>query len=183
MFGRELERVWIEGLLDRARAGPVGIAIEGTPGIGKTTVWRHAVDASRLRGYRVLEATPSEPDAALAFSGLGDLFDGLADDRLARLPDPQRRALSAALFRSDAADAPVDLEALPRAVLGVLRGLADEATVVVAIDDEQWLDRSSARVLAFALRRIREERICLLLSRRADGALLAGGAGCVRSRD
>ena len=57
----------------------------------------------------------------------------------------------------------------------MLRGLAADAPVVVAIDDEQWLDRASARVLAFALRRIRAERICLLLSRRVDshGALWA----------
>ena len=77
-----------------------------------------------------------------------------------RLPDPQRRALGAALFLSDASEAPGDLDALPRAVLGVLRRLAVEATVVVAIDDEQWLDRASGRALAFALRRVRDERIC-----------------------
>ncbi|HET6583111.1 MAG TPA: hypothetical protein VFG69_06685, partial [Nannocystaceae bacterium] len=89
------------------------------------------------------------------------------------LPDPQRRALRAALFLGDADEAPADLDALPRAVLGVLRWLAGDATVVLAIDDEQWLDRASARVLAFAVRRIRDDRICLLLSRRADsdGAL------------
>ena len=116
-----------------------------------------------------MEAAPSEADSVLAFSGLGDLFDGLADDALAGLPDPQRRALGAALFLSDAADAPTDVEALPRAVLGVLRRLAGDATVVVAIDDEQWFDRASGRVLAFALRRIRDERVCVLLSRRTDG--------------
>jgi len=173
LFGREPERARIEQLLDRASRGPVGIAIAGTPGIGKTTIWRYAVEAARARGYLMMEAAPSEMDAALAFSGLGDLFDGLTDDSCADLPDPQRRALRAALFLSEAGGAPADLDALPRAVLGVLRGLAGEATVVVAIDDEQWLDRASARVVAFALRRIRDERICLLLSRRAasDGAL------------
>jgi DNA-binding NarL/FixJ family response regulator/tetratricopeptide (TPR) repeat protein len=173
VFGREPECARIEQLLDRAPAGPVGIAIEGTPGIGKTTVWRHALDSARARGYRVLEATPSEPDAALAFSGLGDLFDGLGDELFGCLPEPQRHALRGALFLSAPSEAADDLDALPRAVLSVLRALAVEATVVVAIDDEQWLDRASARVLAFALRRVRRERICLLLSWRtdSDGAL------------
>lgn len=154
-------------------AGPVGIAIEGVPGIGKTTVWRHALEAVRARGYRVLEAASSEADAGLAFSGLGDLFDRLGDDVFGCLSDPQRRALDAALFLSAPSEAPDDLDALPRAVLTVLRALTVDATVVVAIDDEQWLDRASARVLAFALRRIRDERICLLLSWRtdSDGAL------------
>lgn len=169
MFGREAERTRIGELLAAAAGGPVGIAIEGSAGIGKTTVWRDAVEAAGLGGFRVLVAAPSEADSALPFSGLGDLFDGLSRQALERLPDPQRRALRAALFLSDASEAPEGLDALPRAVLSVLRALAAEATVVVAIDDEQWLDRASARVLAFALRRVREERICLLLSRRAHG--------------
>ena len=173
MFGREPECARIEQLLDRAPAGPVGIAVEGAPGIGKTTVWRHALGSARARGYRVLEAAPSEADAALAFSGLGDLCDGLGDELFGCLPDPRRRALGAALFLSAPSEAPDDLDALPRAVLSVLRALASDSTVVVAIDDEQWLDRASARVLAFALRRIRGEPICLLLSWRtdSDGAL------------
>jgi DNA-binding CsgD family transcriptional regulator len=168
VFGREPECTRIEQLLDRAAVGPVGIAVEGPPGIGKTTVWRHAVHAAARRGFHVLEAAPAEADAPLAFSGLGDLFDGLVADAVAGLPDPQRRAFGAALFLSDAGDAPVDVEALPRAVLGVLRRLAVEAPVVLAVDDEQWFDRASGRVLAFALRRIRDERVCLLLSRRSD---------------
>jgi DNA-binding CsgD family transcriptional regulator len=168
LFGRKAERTRIAELLVCAAGEPVGVAIEGTPGIGKTTIWGDAVEAARTRGYHVLVAAPSEADAALAFSGLGDLFDGVSGEVLDRLSDPQRRALGAALFLSEAPAAPEDLDALPRAVLSVLRALAVDAAVVVAIDDEQWLDRDSARVLSFALRRIREERICLLLSRRAD---------------
>jgi DNA-binding CsgD family transcriptional regulator len=173
VFGREPECARIEQLLDRASAAPVGVAFEGAPGIGKTTVWRHALEAARARGYHVMEAAPGEADAALAFSGLGDLFDGLGDELSGCLPEPQRRALGAALFLSAPPEAPDDLDALPRAVLSVLRALAADATVVLAIDDEQWLDRSSARVLAFALRRVRGERICLLLSWRtgSDGPL------------
>ena len=71
----------------------------------------------------------------MAFSGLGDLFDGFGDELFGRLSDPQGRALDVALFRSAPSEAPGDLDALPRAVLSVLRALAVEATVVVAIDD------------------------------------------------
>ena len=71
------------------------------------------------------------------------------------------------MFERDAEAGP-DPHALPRAVLGVLEGLTAEAPLVVAIDDEQWLDRPSARVLAFALCRLRTERVGLLLSRRPD---------------
>ncbi|HYB25163.1 MAG TPA: AAA family ATPase [Solirubrobacteraceae bacterium] len=68
MFGREAERTQIEGLLDSVAAGPAGLALEGAPGIGKTTLWRAAVASARRRGYRVVEAAPGEPDAVLAFA-------------------------------------------------------------------------------------------------------------------
>ena len=55
----------------------------------------------------------------------------------------------------------------------MLRRLSNEQPLVVAIDDEQWLDRPSARVLGFALRRLREEHVGVVLTRRSDsdGAL------------
>ena len=182
MFGREAERTQIEVLLDSVAAGPVGLALEGAPGVGKTTLWRAAVASARRRGYRVLEAAPGEPDAALAFAGLGDLLDGVIGEVVADLPDPQRHALLSALSLGDASAAPAEPTALPRAVLRVIRGVAASGPVAVAIDDEQWLDRPSARVLAFALSRLRTEPVCVLLTRRleSDGALwpeLAGGFG------
>ena len=98
------------------------------------------------------------------------------------MPDPQRRALAAALFVGDAADARTDPQALPRAALAVMRQLSASGPLLIAIDDEQWLDRASARALAFALCRVRDERICVMLARRpqSDGALwseLARGFG------
>jgi hypothetical protein len=41
-----------------------------------------------------------------------------------------------------------------------------QAPVVLAVDDVQWLDPSSVSALAFALRRMREQPILLLLARR-----------------
>lgn len=182
MFGREAEREQIEQLLEQVAVGPVGLALEGVPGIGKSTLWREGVQLARDRGLQVLATAPSEPDGALAFAGLGDLFDELPGSVVADLPEPQRRALDAALFVGDDAAAPADRQALPRATLSVLRGVAAAVPLLVAIDDEQWLDRASARVLAFALCRVRDEQILVLLARRphSDGALwpeLARGFG------
>ena len=182
MLGRDADRAYVEQVLDAVADGPVGLMLEGEPGIGKTTVWSEAVGSARRRGYRVLEAAPAEPDAQLGFTAIGDLFDRLPQDLLRGLSPTQRRAVESALLVSPAPDMPVDLEALPRAVLAVLRRLSEEDPVVVAIDDEQWLDRPSARVLGFALRRLRDERIGVIMTRRTDsnGALwpeLARGFG------
>jgi len=173
MVGREGERARIEQALNEVSGGPVGLCLEGAPGIGKTTVWREAVDAARERGYRVLCTTPAEPDAQLSFAALGDLLDGEVSEALADLPDPQRRALRASLLLDHPSDAPSGPGLVPRAVLSVIRELAAEGPLVVAIDDEQWLDRASARVLGFALCRLREEPVSVLLARRTndDGSL------------
>src|SRR5262249_14326798 len=56
------------------------------------------------------------------------------------------------------------------AVRSGLELLAAEAPVVVAIDDVQWLDPSSASALAFALRRLRAQPVLLLLTRRLGEA-------------
>ncbi len=147
--------------------------LEGAPGVGKTTLWRAAVQSARGREYRVLTTAPGEPDAVLAFAGIGDLFDGPIHELAGDLPGPQRHALFAALSLEGAPDVPADSTALPRAILTLVRGLAASRPVVVAIDDEQWLDPASARVLAFALCRVREEPVCVLLTRRleSDGTL------------
>jgi hypothetical protein len=69
------------------------------------------------------------------------LFDGLPEEAFAALPVPQRPALDAALFVDDADPLRTDPQALPRAVLGVVRSLAADTPLLVAIDDEQWLDQ------------------------------------------
>ena len=70
------------------------------------------------------------------------------------------------------------MQALPRAVLSVLRELSAIGPLLIAIDDEQWLDPASARVLAFALRRLREEPIAVILARRPEpGGMLSAELG------
>ena len=166
LFGRDAERAHLERLLDLTASGPVGCILEGEPGIGKTTVWRAAVESARQRGYQILEAAPSEPDSVLAFSGLNDLFDRIPEALLDTLPDAQAHAMRAALLAGDLPNGSRDMQALPRAVLAVLRALAADSPVLIAIDDEQWLDPASARVIAFALCRLREETIAVILARR-----------------
>ena len=184
MFGREVELARIEQLLETAADGASGVAIEGAPGVGKTALWQAAIASARARGFHVLATAPCEPDMALAFVGLTDLFDNVGPGDLDLLPEPQRRALAAALTLEKAVGSPADSQALPRAVLAMLRVLAARGPLVVAIDDEQWLDGSSARVLAFALTRLRNEHVSILLTRRSasEGALwaeLSRGFGAV----
>ncbi len=105
------------------------------------------VESARERGFRVLETAPSEPESVLAFSGVGDLFERLPVQVFEPLTEIQARALSAALSMGELPAGSLDMQALPRAVLSVLRQLSTIEPVLIAIDDEQWLDPASARRL------------------------------------
>ena len=61
-------------------------------------------------------------------------------------------------------------EAIGLALLDALRTLAQRAPVLVALDDLQWLDPSSASVLPAALRRLANERVGLLATVRGTDA-------------
>lgn len=173
LFGRETECARLEEVLEAVESGSVGCILEGSPGIGKTSLWRESVEGARRLGYQVLETSPSEPEAVLAFSALGDLFERIPDQILETLPEVQARALRAALSLDEVPE--TSRQALPRAILHLLRELSAAGPVLIAIDDEQWLDPASARVLAFALCRLRDERIALFIARRPEpSGTLAG---------
>ncbi len=59
LFGRDVECARLQRLLDTIESGPVACILEGTAGIGKTTLWREAVESAHRRGYQVLETAPS----------------------------------------------------------------------------------------------------------------------------
>ena len=65
---------------------------------------------------------------------------------------------------------PPDQRAVALAFLGALRVLARAGPVAVAVDDIQWLDRSSAFVLEFALRRLGGDALAFLLALRDEDA-------------
>src|SRR5262245_56333096 len=101
VFGRETELVAIQELLNSARHGLAALVLEGDPGIGKTTVWRRGIDAASDQGYRVLSCRAAATEARLSFAALGDLLATVEPAAFDSLPDPQRRALDAALLRSE----------------------------------------------------------------------------------
>jgi DNA-binding CsgD family transcriptional regulator len=176
VVGREAELGSVRRFLERGVGGVAGLVLEGEPGIGKSTVWLAAVAAARELGMVVLSARPAESERGLAYAGLGDLFDRVLDGVIGQLSPPRRRALEVALLRDEPgattdADGAADPRALGVAVRDVLTLVGERRPVVVAIDDVQWLDASSAGALAFALRRL-DSPVRLLLTRRQQASEL-----------
>jgi DNA-binding CsgD family transcriptional regulator len=143
------------------------LLLEGEAGVGKTTLWQAGCDAAAEAGLHVLTARPLAAETGFAFATLADLLAG-THDVFAELPEPQARALRVALLLEDSAGVPADEHAVGNGLLGVLRSLGTATPLLIAVDDIQWLDAPSARVLAFAAHRLAGEPIALLLALRLE---------------
>jgi DNA-binding CsgD family transcriptional regulator len=163
IVGRERELEALRTFLSRADAAT--LVLRGDAGAGKTTLWQAGAELAEAEEWLVLRSRPVEAEATLALAGIADLLDGVLDTVLPGLPEPQRRALAAALLL-EPGEAPGE-RAVAAAFLTALRTLAERRPVLVAVDDLQWLDPASTGVLLYALRRIRAERIRALVSLRA----------------
>jgi DNA-binding CsgD family transcriptional regulator len=175
IVGRDEDRATVEAFVRRAEGGASALVLEGEAGIGKSTLWLAGVEVARLRGLRVLLSRPVEAERGLAHAGLGDLFEDTLADVAPLISPPRRRALEIALLREEATDDSVDHRALGVAVRDVLALLSERQPILLAVDDVQWLDPSSASALAFALRRLAASPVLVLLARRlVAGAEPAG---------
>ena len=140
--------------------------LSGEAGIGKTILWETGVEEGRECLERVLTCRGVETEASLSFAGLSELIAPVFEEAAPRSSPCEGGALEIALLLAEPGDRPPDADAIGLAVLDVLRFLAERGPVVVAIDDDQWLDPASAGVLQIALRRLRDERIGLLVTLR-----------------
>src|SRR5262245_16692209 len=166
IVGRDAELARGAALLDAAAAGPSALVLEGDAGIGKTTILHAVLAGARARGYRVLAAEPARSERAMAFAGLSDLLAGVPDEVFSGLPAPQRRALDVALLRAEPDGAELDVRRVGAAFLSVLAGLAGRGPIVLGVDDVQWIDPPSARVLEFALRRVGSRPVGIITAAR-----------------
>src|SRR5688572_28346081 len=166
VIGRESELAILHRFLDSIPTGPSALLLSGNPGIGKTTVWKKGLAGAQLRRYCTLSCRPVEAETRLSYAALGDLLEPVLEEALPKLPEPQRRALEVALLRSPSSGTRADQRAVSLAVLGCLRSVASTSPVAVAVDDIQWMDLPSVRVLQFVVRRLKDEQVGLMTAAR-----------------
>jgi DNA-binding CsgD family transcriptional regulator/tetratricopeptide (TPR) repeat protein len=172
LAGRGAEKARLDRLLADARAGQSAVLVlRGEPGIGKTALLGYA--AKRAASFQVARAAGVESEMELPFAGLHQLCGPMLGG-LGRLPPPQRDALGTAFGLSSGTQPDRFLVGL--AVLSLLSDTAGKRPLLCLIDDAQWLDRSSAQVLAFVARRLQAESVVLLFAERESAELdeLAG---------
>jgi DNA-binding CsgD family transcriptional regulator len=169
LVGRTGECGQVDRLLADAAAGTARcLVFEGDPGIGKTALLEYAAVAAG--GFCVLRATGVESDAYLGFAGLLEVTRPVIG-LLSSVPGPQAGAVRAALGLGAPARASRFLVAA--GLVSLLAAAAGRSPVLVLVDDLQWVDPASAQALVFAVRRLRADRVGVVMTVRSGEPLPA----------
>jgi DNA-binding CsgD family transcriptional regulator len=165
LTGRGAECAALDRLAEAVRSGQSrALVVHGEAGVGKTALLDYL--AGHAPGLRVARAAGVESEMELAFAGLHQLCAPMLD-RLDGLPVPQREALGTA-FGTSRGRTP-DRFLVGLAVLGLLSEAGAEQPLLCLVDDGQWLDHTSAQVLAFVARRLDAESVGLVFATRVPG--------------
>ncbi|MEU3608557.1 LuxR C-terminal-related transcriptional regulator [Streptomyces sp. NPDC035033] len=192
LLGHRAPRTTLAKALTAARAHGQGSALQlsGDAGVGKSALLAYASAEQRARRGTCVRISAVESERGLPYAVLHQLVYALRAS-LARLPSSPRGVLETLLGSHPPGLAPVN--ALPHPLLGgrdadeeawdqrsfslsvsllaLLHEAAEEAgSLLVCVDDAQWTDVPSARVLGFIARRLRTEPVVLLTAIRADRA-------------
>jgi DNA-binding CsgD family transcriptional regulator/tetratricopeptide (TPR) repeat protein len=174
-IGRRPELTALLDALDGAAENRFcAVFVAGESGVGKSRLLAELEREAESRGARVLAGecvtlTEGELPYAPIRSALRQLERelGAADEELTRLlallggtggpaPDPER------------AREPFDQGRMFDVLLDILTRFAEQAPVVLVVEDVHWADRSTLDLLAFLLTNARREALLLLCSYRTD---------------
>lgn len=160
LLGRHRECSALDDILSaiRTNQGRV-LLLRGEAGIGKTALLDYLAD--HATACTVRRSTGVESELELPYAGIHQFCAPLLS-HLPALPEPQRAALSTAFGLTPGEAGNQFLVGL--AVLSLLSEVANEQPLVCLIDDAQWLDETSAQLLAFVARRLLAEPIAMVFA-------------------
>ncbi|MFJ3903956.1 AAA family ATPase [Streptomyces sp. NPDC090025] len=146
LIGRESEmRTLADFLADIPRAGGTMVVL-GDPGVGKTALLTEAAGRAGAGRMSVLRTVGVEYRAETGYGALRQLLTSSPATRTAAVRSP---ALAAALgFQHGTITGDLGHERLADEVVSLLADRAGGRSVLLVVDDAQWLDRASADVLA-----------------------------------
>jgi DNA-binding CsgD family transcriptional regulator len=162
---RQSEIRQLEDLVVAVRGGRSrSLVVVGPAGIGKSWLCRRASELAE--GFTVVATRGIESEAQLGYGGLFDVLSPLLDGRLDRLPPVRGDALRGALRIAETQGA--DPFAVAVATLDLLAMAAEDAPVLVVVDDAPWVDAASLGALRFAARRLDADRVAFLFAARSE---------------
>jgi DNA-binding CsgD family transcriptional regulator len=137
------------------------VLVCGEAGIGKTRLVSRFL--RELTGVRVLRSFGDEAEAETPYAVVNQLVRGQ--------PLPSEEPITAG-----SGDKLATFPEVGSRLLGLLGDLQGSEPVVLVVDDAQWADPLSVQTVLFAVRRLRADRVLVLLTQRAerDDHVLAG---------
>ncbi len=166
VLGRQDELAMLHRFIAEEMPEPSAFLIDGEAGIGKTTLFDHAVREAHQLGLARMVARPGRAEVDLSYSALIELLSHVEERVIEELPAPQAHVLNRLLRREEGR---FDRLSLSVAMLAVVRAIATARPLVLAIDDVQWLDAPSTKVLSYVARRLEGAPVRILVARRAEG--------------
>ncbi len=140
------------------------LVVLGPAGIGKS--WLCGRACALADGFTVVRTRGTESEAHLGYGGLFDVLSPLLEGRVERLLSARGDALRGALRM--ASPEVVDPFAVALASLDLLAMAAEDAPVLVVVDDAPWVDAASLVALRFAARRLEADRVGFLFAARSE---------------
>jgi DNA-binding CsgD family transcriptional regulator len=157
--GRAAELARVAEVFARTEAGqPWLVAIEGDPGVGKTSLARRCLDGTA--DLTVLWARASQAETDLDF--------GIVDQLLRTTGTVSPAAALSGVNGSSTSSFTVGAR--------LLEVVGDQGAVAIVVDDLQWADRKSTEALTFMLRRLSVDPVAVLVTYRGPGHRLDDAA-------
>jgi DNA-binding CsgD family transcriptional regulator len=162
VVGRKNECQVLDDFLAAARRGDGGaVVVHGDPGIGKTALLDYAVASAKE--FDVFRTVGNEAEMELPYAALHQLCR-LVMGEVGRLPELQRDALEVVLGRRHGPAPGRVLVGV--ALVSLFSALSSRRPLLCVVDDAQWLDTSSAQLIAFAARRTSKDAVAFLFGAR-----------------
>jgi DNA-binding CsgD family transcriptional regulator len=186
-IGREREVARLLAMLDTIeRDGGRTVVVAGEAGVGKSRLLARLIEVAGDRAQNAIGACLPVGSGALPFAPFVEVLRGIVRRTdpalLPALLGPGRGQLARLLpeIASRDADAvaaafageadPTSKVRLFELVLGLVQRLARQRPLILGIEDVQWADRSSAELVAFLVRGLRDDPVLVVLTLRAEPA-------------